>query len=87
MTLLENLFASGHVIDLVIGLIVLEVLVLRVGMRKVSVAPMPTLIAGVGLLLAWRFSHAGLHWAYVAAALSTAGAAHCCDLWRLWRVR
>ena len=84
-SLLGALFANGHVIDLVLALIALEILVLRVWLRRATAAPMPTLIAGIGLLVAWRFSQAGWHWGYAAVALSAAGAAHCCDIWRLWR--
>lgn len=87
MNALATLFTSGHAIDLVIALIVLEGFVLRWGLRRPSVAPLPTLVAGVGLLLAWRFSLAGLHWGLAAAALTAAGAAHACDLWRLWHAR
>lgn len=87
MNMLEALFASGRVIDLVIALIVLEGLVLRWGLQRPAAAPLPTLLAGIGLLLAWRLSLAGLHWGFAAAALSASGLAHACDILRLWRAR
>lgn len=87
MNVLQELFASGQVVDLVIALIAVEALVLRVGLRRAAVAPLPTLLAGVGLLIAWRLSLAGVPWGYVAVALTAAGVAHGCDLWRLWRYR
>jgi hypothetical protein len=87
MTAMHTFFASGHVVDMVIALLALELLVLRVGLRRTAVLPLPTLLAGIGLLLAWRFSQAGWPWGYAAAALSAAGAAHGWDLWRLWRSR
>ena len=82
---MHALFASGHAIDLVIALLALEGLVLGMGARRASVLPWPTLLAGLGLLLAWRFSQAGWPWGYAAAALTAAGAAHGWDLWRFWR--
>lgn len=81
---MHELFASGHAIDLVIALLALELLLRRVGPRRAAL-PLPTLLAGLGLLLAWRFSLAGWPWGYVAAALSAAGAAHGWDLWHQWR--
>lgn len=82
---LQALFASGRVVDAVLLMLVLELLVLRLWLGRPAVLPLPTLAAGAGLLLAWRFTLADLHWTWAAAALTAAGAAHGCDLWRLWR--
>lgn len=87
MNTLHALFTSGRVIDLVIALIVLEAVVLRMVRRGATTLPMSTLLAGIGLLLAWRFSMSGWPWAYVALALTAAGCAHGVELWRLWRSR
>ncbi len=87
MNALHALFTSGEVADLVIALIALEALALRVGLRGAVAVPWSTLLAGIGLLLAWRFSMAGWPWGYCAAALTAAGLAHGRDLWRLWRSR
>lgn len=84
---MNQLFATGHVIDLVIVVLALEVLVLRVWLGRHAALPTPTLLAGLGLLLAWRFAQAGWPWGYVALALGASGVAHGCDLWRHWRTR
>jgi uncharacterized membrane protein AbrB (regulator of aidB expression) len=84
---MNELFVSGHAIDLVITVLVIEVLVVRVWLGRHGALPAPTLLAGLGLLLAWRFAQAGWAWGYVASALTFAGAAHGWDLWRQWRVR
>jgi uncharacterized membrane protein AbrB (regulator of aidB expression) len=85
VTTMHELFVSGAVIDLVIVVLALEVLVLRVWLGRHAVLPMPTLLAGLGLLLAWRFAQSGWPWPAVALALSAAGAAHGWDVWRRWR--
>ncbi|MEN9314257.1 MAG: hypothetical protein RIS35_650 [Pseudomonadota bacterium] len=87
MSLLSDLFANGRVIDLVIALIVLEALALRLRPAGAAAVPLPTLLSGLGLLLAWRCSLAGWPWGYAAAALTAAGAAHGWDLWRHWQQR
>jgi hypothetical protein len=80
----DQLFASGHVIDLVIVVLALEVLLLRAVFKRAHVLPLPTLLAGLGLLLAWRFAQGGAGWVWVAVPLSAAGMAHGWDLWRRW---
>ena len=46
---------------------------------------LPTLLAGAGLMLAWRASAAGAPPLWVAAAMAMAGVAHAIDLGRRWR--
>ncbi len=46
---------------------------------------LPTLLAGAGLMLAWRASAAGAPPLWVAAAMAMAGLAHVVDLGRRWR--
>jgi O-antigen ligase len=81
---MNQLFASGHVIDLVIVVLALEVLLLRGVFKRAHVLPLPTLLAGLGLLLAWRLAQGGAGWLWVAVPLTAAGVAHGWDLWRRW---
>jgi hypothetical protein len=53
-------------------------------MRRGHLLPLPTLLAGLGLLLAWRVAQGGAAWIWVALPLSAAGLAHGWDLWRRW---
>jgi hypothetical protein len=82
---MPEFFANGHVIDLVITILVLESLVLKGWLQRRHAMSWPTLIAGLGLLLAWRFAHAGAHWIWVALPLTAAGMAHALDLWLRWK--
>jgi hypothetical protein len=81
---MQDLFSSGHVIDLVIAIMALEVIVVWGWMQRRDALPWPMLMSGLCLLVAWRFAHGGAHWMWVALALSSAGAAHAVDLWRRW---
>jgi hypothetical protein len=82
----NELFASGRVLDGVIALLAVEVLALwrLLGPRRASLVA-PTMLAGFGLMFAWRFSQAGASWSWVAVPLTLAGAAHAWDLWRVCR--
>lgn len=82
--LLQQLFASGHVIDLVLAVLLLETLLVRGVARQRSALTLPTVAAGVGLLLAWRAAHVGTHWIWIAVPLTAAGLAHGWELWRRW---
>jgi hypothetical protein len=81
---MNQLFASGHVIDLVIVVLALEMLLLRGVFKRAQVLPLPTLLAGLGLLLAWRFAQGGASWLWIALPLTAAGLAHGWDLWQRW---
>ena len=81
---MNELFVSGHVIDLVIVVLALEAWVLRHVMRRPALLPVPTLLAGLGLLVAWRFAQAGWGWVRVAVPLAAAGVAHGWELWSRW---
>jgi hypothetical protein len=81
---MNQLFASGHVVDLVIVVLALEVLLLRAVFKRAHVLPLPTLLAGLGLLLAWRFAQGGASWFWIALPLTAAGLAHGWDLWQRW---
>jgi hypothetical protein len=78
------LFGSGHAIDLVIAVLAAEGLLLWVVLRRGHLLPLPTLAAGLGLLIAWRVAHSGAGWFWIALPLSIAGLAHGWDLWQRW---
>jgi len=86
-----ELFATGRIVDLILGLMVLEALVLIVFRRSAGhgIAPVDlvaSLLAGAMLLLALRFALTGAGWLPVAACLAAALVAHLWDLRRRWRV-
>jgi hypothetical protein len=84
MAAMTDLFDSGHAIDLVIAVLALESVVLWIVLRRRHLLPLPTLLAGLGLLVAWRVAHSGAGWFWVAVPLSVAGLAHGWDLWQRW---
>jgi len=53
-------------------------------LKRRHLLPLPTLLAGLGLLLAWRFAQGGAGWIWVALPLTAAGLAHGWDLWQRW---
>jgi hypothetical protein len=81
MDAMTDLFGSGHAIDIAIAVLALEVLLLCGVMRR-GLALLPTLLAGLGLLLAWRVAHGGATWFWIALPLMAAGVAHGWDLWQ-----
>ncbi len=81
---MSQLFASGHVIDLVLVMLALEVWLLRAVFKRAHVLPWPTLLAALGLLLAWRLAQGGASWFWIALPLTAAGLAHGWDLWQRW---
>lgn len=79
-----------HLIDLVIAMTVLESIALAVYHRRTGrgMAPqdfVPTLAAGMALMLAVRAGVTGAGWGFVAAGLLVAGLAHAADVKRRWR--
>ena len=74
-------------IDLAIGTIVLEWIAGRVWPRFGRAAGALHLIAGLGLLLAWRAQASGLAWPWVAGLLALAGLGHAADVVRRDRSR
>jgi O-antigen ligase len=81
---MTELFSSGHAIDLVIAVLVIEALLLWGVLRRPQLLPPPTLLAGLCLLLAWRLAQSGAAWVWVALPLAAAGLAHGWDLWQRW---
>jgi hypothetical protein len=84
MDAMNALFGSGHAIDLVIAVLAAEGLLLWGVLRRGHLLPLPTLLAGLGLLIAWRVAHSGGGWWWIALPLSIAGLAHGWDLWQRW---
>jgi hypothetical protein len=85
-----ELFAHGHVVDLIIGLIVVEAVVLAAVRRAtghgVGAADLVSnLLAGGCLLLALRAALVGAGWGVIAVCLVAALLAHVADLRRRWR--
>lgn len=79
-TAMSGFFASGHAIDLVLGFLALEVLVLmrRSGALTAVLAALP----GAFLLLALRAALTGAPWPWVALWISLSLPAHLADLAR-----
>lgn len=81
-----------HLIDVVIVVTVLESIVLALYHRRTGrgLAPrqfVPTLAAGLALMLAVRAGVTGAGWGYVAAGLLAAGLAHAADVRQRWHGR
>ena len=87
---MNDLFANGRIVDLILGLIVLEAIVLVVFRRSTGKGVAPAdliwnLLAGTCLLLALRGALLGASWHWIALPLALALVAHVADLGR--RVR
>ncbi len=86
---MADLFAGGLIVDLILGLTLVEALVLAAYHRRTGrgVAPTPlvaNLLAGAFLLLALRASLASAGWAWIAACLAGSLVAHLSDLRARW---
>ena len=90
MPMMSDLFASGLVVDLILGFLVLEAAVI-IGYwvwRKRGIAPadfLPGLCSGALMLLALRAVLTGSSWVLPTVCLMLAGAAHLVDVLRRWR--
>jgi hypothetical protein len=87
---MAELFASGHLVDLILVLVAFEAGCLIVYWRwsRRGVSPgdlLPNLCAGACLLLALRLSLAGAAWQLCCGSLAAAGVAHLIDVARRWR--
>jgi hypothetical protein len=83
-------FASGRIVDAILGFMVAEAVVLAWLYRRTGrgIAPLDlvvSLLAGVFLLLALRAALVGAAWPTVALWLAAALVAHVADLARRWR--
>jgi formaldehyde-activating enzyme involved in methanogenesis len=82
---MAGLFASGHIIDLILGLVVVEALALALWRRRFGTGPSmrvlaPNLASGCCLLLAVRAALVDAWWGWVALALLGSLLAHLADL-------
>lgn len=87
---LDELFATGHVADLILGFMLVEGLLLAafhvVTGRGLAMGEfLGNLISGACLLLALRLALVGGWWGWIATWLAAALLAHLADLWRRWR--
>ena len=90
MAVMQALFHSGLLVDLIIALTVVEGLALALYHRLTGrgVAPQDyalNLASGLCLMLALRSVMADAHWPWAAAALAAAGLAHGADIVSRWR--
>lgn len=89
---MSELFVSGHIVDLILGLVVLEAVAVAIYHRRtgLGVAPadlLSNLLSGVFLLLALRVALVQASWTWTALLLFAALLAHVTDLWRRWKRR
>jgi hypothetical protein len=84
-----ELFATGRVVDLILGLVVLEAVLLLAwrwrsggGLALIDIAA--NLAAGAFLMLALRSALVGDPWTSTAPWLLAGLTAHLLDLWRRW---
>lgn len=88
---MEALFASGRIVELILGLVVIEGIVLvalraRTGRGPALIPLTCNLAAGAGLMLALRASLVGAAWTGIAGWMLVALAAHVGEMaWRLSR--
>jgi len=87
---MAELFASGHLADLILLVVALEIIALVLVWRWAhqGIAPLdlfPNILAGAFLLLTLRLAQADADWSVCCASLAAAGMAHIADLYRRWR--
>jgi hypothetical protein len=87
---MRTLFASGHIIDLILLAVAAEAVGLAIWHRRTGRGPTPAalfglLLPGVCLLAALREALAGAWWVWIAAWLLAALVAHLRDLAHRWR--
>lgn len=87
---LAGLFASGRIIDIILGLMLLETVVLMgiymaTGRGVAPRALLPFMAAGVCLMLALKVTLTDGSWHAVAGLLSLAFIAHLADIALRWR--
>ena len=84
-----ELFANGRVVDLILGLIVVEAIVLfayrRTTGKGIALGDLVcNSLSGVFLLLALRSALVGVGWPLIALCLLAALLMHLADVWRRW---
>jgi hypothetical protein len=73
---------SGHIVDLIIGVLGIEVLVLGMWRRAGIVTPIIAALPGAFLLLALRAALTDAGWIWIGFWLTASFPAHLADLWR-----
>lgn len=84
------LFSSGHIVDLILGLLLVEAVLLAAWRRQTGRGvPLPGLLAfllsGGCLMLALRVALTGGWWGWIGLFLAAAGTTHILDLRTRWR--
>ena len=87
---MDEFFASGRIIDLILGLVVIEGAALALWRRWSGTGPglegmAANLLSGACLLLAVRAALTDAAWQWVAAALLGSLLAHVADLYGRWK--
>jgi hypothetical protein len=87
---MNDFFASGRAIDLIIIGMALQALLLTLYFKRtgLGVAPrdfLPNLMSGASLMLAVRCALTGAWWGWVALLLLCSLAAHLADMRQRWR--
>jgi hypothetical protein len=84
MSALQSLFTSGHIMDVVVALILLEVLLLALRRPATLPAALPSLCAGLGLALGLRAVLTGAGWPWLLLCVAASGVAHALEVKRRW---
>ncbi len=89
MNLLQDLITSGHIVDLMLGFVALEVTAIAIYRKRTGggLAMVPLLInigAGGSLMLALRMALADAGWTWIAPFLISALVFHIADLRQRW---
>jgi hypothetical protein len=83
---MAELVTSGHIVDAILAMVLLEALLVFVHHRRTGRGPalrqvLANLLAGAFLLLALRAALGAAGWIWIAAFLAASLPAHLVDLW------
>ncbi len=89
---MEDLFASGRIIDLILLFILAEIALLPLVLKTLNSSTrlsslLPNIAAGAALMLAVRLSLVDSHWQWIGGALFIALIAHLLELYLRCRPR
>jgi len=79
---MQELIASGRIVDIVLGVMLVEMAVLLALRRMPALDLVAMLLPGACLLLALRAALVGAPWIYIAASLAASFVAHMIDVAR-----